>query len=99
MALRYVALAAALVAPTDPPDENQPFWTGQPDAPTFEHAVDARLDRARDLLGRLVAVKGKRTVANTLALYDRLMRELDRAASATGLIQKVHPDSALRQAA
>jgi thimet oligopeptidase len=100
MALRYVFLFAALAAPTDPPDtENQPFWTGQPDAPTFEHAVDARLDRARGLLGRLVGVKGRRTIANTLVPYDRLMRELDRAAGATGLIQKVHPDSALRQAA
>jgi thimet oligopeptidase len=100
MALRYVALAAALAAPTDPPDtENQPFWTGHPDAPTFERAVDARLDHARALLARLVGVKGKRTAANTLVPYDRLMRELDRAASASGLIQKVHPDSALRQAA
>jgi Zn-dependent oligopeptidase len=100
MALRYVALAAALAAPTDPPDaDNQPFWTGHPDAPTFERAVDVRLDHARDLLVRLVGVKSKRTVANTLVPYDQLMRELDRAASATGLIQKVHPDSALREAA
>jgi thimet oligopeptidase len=100
MTLRYVAIAAALAAPTDPPDtENQPFWSGYPDAPTFERAVDARLDRARDLLARLAGVKGQRTVTNTLVPYDRLMRELDRAASATGLIQKVHPDSAVREAA
>jgi thimet oligopeptidase len=100
VALRYVALAAALAAPTDPPDaDNQPFWTGHPDAPTFERAIDARLDHARVLLARLVGVKEKRTLANTLVPYDQLMRELDRAASATGLIQKVHPDSALREAA
>ncbi len=100
MTLRYVAIAAALATPTDPPDtENQPFWSGHPDAPTFERAVDARLDHARDLLARLVGVKGQRTVANTLVSYDRLMRELDRAASATGLIQKVHPDTAMREAA
>src|SRR5918995_2501735 len=99
MAFRYVALAAAFVALADPSDtENQPFWTGQPDAPTFERAVDTRLDRARDLHARLVGVKGKRTVANTLEPYDRLMRELDRAGSATRLIQEVHPDSTLRQA-
>jgi thimet oligopeptidase len=100
MALRHVALAAALAAPTDPADaDNQPFWTGHPDAPTFERAVDARLDHARDLLARLVGARGKRTPANTLVPYDQLMRELDRAGSATGLIQKVHPDSALREAA
>ena len=45
MTLRYVAIAAALAAPTDPPDtENQPFWSGHPDVPTFERAVDARHD-------------------------------------------------------
>jgi thimet oligopeptidase len=100
MAFRYVALAAAFAALADPPDtENQPFWTGQPDAPTFERAVDERLNRARDLHARLVGVESQRTVANTLVPYDRLMRELDRAASATGLIQEVHPDSTLRQAA
>ena len=100
MALRNVALAAALVAPADPPDtDNQPFWAGLPDAAAFEQAIDARLARARDLLARLVRVSGRRTVDNTLVPYDRLMRELDRAGGAAGLIQKVHPDTALRQAA
>jgi thimet oligopeptidase len=100
MAFRTVALAAALAAPTDPPDsDNQPFWTGHPDAATFERVVDARLARARDLLAEVVGVTGPRTVANTLVPYDRLMRELDRAAGATGLIQKVHPDTSLQQAA
>ena len=100
MALRHLALVATLAAPVDPPDtENDPFWTGHPDAAAFERIVEGRLARARDLLERLVAVAGPRTVSNTLVLYDDLMRELDRAASATGLIQKVHPDSTLRQAA
>ncbi|MDQ2674384.1 MAG: Zn-dependent oligopeptidase, partial [Chloroflexota bacterium] len=100
MPLRYVALAAALAAPTDPPDaDNQPFWTGHPDAATFERTVDARLTRARGLLAELVGVTGRRNVANTLVPYDRLMRELDRAGGAAGLIQKVHPDTTLRQAA
>ncbi|HWB42997.1 MAG TPA: M3 family metallopeptidase [Gemmatimonadales bacterium] len=100
MAFHHLALAAALVAPGDPPDaDNEPFWTGHPDAAAFERSVEARLARARGLLDSLVAAAGRRTVANTLVPYDRLMRELDRAAGATGLIQKVHPDSALRQAA
>ena len=100
MALRHLALVATLAAPVDPPDtENDPFWTGHPDAAAFERIVEGRLARARSLLERLVAVAGPRTVSNTLVLYDDLMRELDRAASATGLIQKVHPDSTLRQAA
>jgi hypothetical protein len=66
MTLRYVAIAAALATPTDPLDtENQPFWSGHPDAPTFERAVDARLDHARDLLARLVAVTGQHRRADS----------------------------------
>src|SRR5919106_3679554 len=100
MALRYLALAATLAVPLDPHDtDNQPFWTGHPDAAAFERAVEGRLVRARGLLARLVAVAGPRTVSNTLVPYDHLMRELDRAASKAGLIRSVHPDTALREAA
>ncbi|CAN5861875.1 M3 family metallopeptidase [soil metagenome] len=100
MPLRHLALAATLVAPIDPPDtENQPFWTGHPDVAAFERRLENRLTRARAILERLVGVTGRRTIANTLAPYDHLMRELERAASEAGLIRNVHPDSALRQAA
>jgi thimet oligopeptidase len=100
MPLRYLALAATLVAPMDPPDtDNQPFWTGHPDGATFERAVEARLSRARGILAELLAVTARRTVGNTLVPYDNLMRELDRASSQTGLIREVHPDSTVRQAA
>ena len=100
MPLRYLALAATLAAPLDPPDtENAPFWTGHPDAAAFERALEGRLARARMLIERLVTVAGQRTVANTLAPYDHLMRELDRAGSEAELIRSVHPDSTLRQAA
>ena len=100
MPLRYLALAATLAAPLDPPDiENQPFWTGHPDAAAFERAVEARLARARGVSPVWWRLAGTRTASNTLAPYDHLMRELDRAASESGLIRSVHPDSALRQAA
>jgi thimet oligopeptidase len=100
MPLRSLALAATLLASLAPPDaDNQPFWTGHPDAAAFERALEGRLARAREILDRLVSVTGRRTVTNTLAPYDRLMRELDRAASEASLIRNVHPDSALRQAA
>ena len=78
--------------------ENQPFWTGHPDASALERSIDGRLARTRRLLDSLTAVTGRRTVSNTLVLYDDLMRELDRAGSVAGLIRNVHPDSALRQA-
>jgi thimet oligopeptidase len=92
-----------LASPGDETDgeiggDNRPFWTGHPDAATFERSIDGRLARARRLLDGLTAVTGRRTVANTLAPYDRLMRELDRASSEAGLIRSVHPDSVHRQA-
>jgi thimet oligopeptidase len=100
MPLRYLALAATLAGPIDPPDtDNQPFWTGLPDATTFDRLLEARLVRARALLEDLVAVGGRRTITNTLVPYDLMMRELDRAGGQSGLIKEVHPDSTLRQAA
>jgi thimet oligopeptidase len=100
MLLRSLALATILLAPVPPPDaDNHPFWTGHPDATAFERALERRLARAREILDHLVGVTGRRTVPNTLAPYDRLMRELDRASSEASLIRNVHPDSALRQAA
>ena len=37
------------------------------------------MSRARTLLDRMLAVKGSRTVANTLAPYDELLDELNTA--------------------
>ena len=45
------------------------------------------------------AVQGKRTVQNTLVPYDEASIFLDAAGNQAGLIENVHPDSALRSAA
>ncbi len=88
-----VSLAAGL------PDDNAPFWTGQPDAAELANRTDARLALAKRALDQLVAVTGKRTVANTLAPYDEILRQLDMAGSQDGVIAEVHPDSSVRSAA
>src|SRR5579863_6163619 len=78
---------------------NAPFWTGMSGAGAFERAMDARLAHAQQLLDALVAAKGPRTIANTLRPFDDLQLELDAVSSQAGLIQSVHPDAAVREAA
>ncbi|HUQ31920.1 MAG TPA: M3 family metallopeptidase [Pyrinomonadaceae bacterium] len=79
--------------------DDAPFWTGKPDAAAFTKAQDERLDKAKQALARMVAVKGKRTIENTLKPYDEVLIYLDAAGSQSGLIQEVHPDEAVRNAA
>jgi thimet oligopeptidase len=76
-----------------------PFWAGRPDAATFVKEMDERLADAQKSLDQMLAVKGKRTIENTLKLYDEILIQVDSAAYQTDLIQNVHPDAALRAAA
>src|SRR5262245_17891360 len=76
-----------------------PFWTGTPDAATFERAMDARLAHARQLLDQVTAVKGAHTPANTLRLFDDVQLELDAVGQQALLIQSVHPDTKMRETA
>src|SRR5215213_1650 len=79
--------------------DDAPFWTGMPDAATFTKMQEERLTKAQQLLDQILAFKGKRTLANTLKPYDEVLIHLDAAGSQAGLIQEVHPDAALRDAA
>ncbi|MBI1798510.1 MAG: Zn-dependent oligopeptidase [Candidatus Eisenbacteria bacterium] len=58
-----------------------------------------RLAKAKVLIDQLVAVKGRRTIENTLQPYDDAVLQLDATSSQSSLISEVHPDSALRAAA
>jgi thimet oligopeptidase len=77
----------------------RPFWSGHPTPQSFAGGLDGRLAQARRTRDRLLAATGKRTVANTLAPYDDIQRDIDGAASEAHLIAAVHPDSAMRTAA
>jgi thimet oligopeptidase len=79
--------------------DDAPFWTGKPDAATFTRIQDERLAKAQQTLDRMLAVKGKRTIENTLRLFDEVQIYLDAAGQQAGLIQEVHPDEAVRDAA
>ncbi|MDQ3817065.1 MAG: M3 family metallopeptidase, partial [Acidobacteriota bacterium] len=82
-----------------PNPDDEPFWTGKPDAAGFTRIQDERLAKATAALDRLLAVKGKRTLENTLAPYDEILIYLDAAGQQAGLIEEVHPDEAVRNAA
>lgn len=79
--------------------DNAPFWTGNPNATQFKARIEHRLTMAKAALDRMLAVKGTRTIANTLAPFDEVSRQLDMAASQSGLMEEVSPDSATRATA
>ena len=79
--------------------DNAPFWTGRPSAATFKARQQRRLVLAKASLDRMLAVKGPRTIANTLVPYDEVLRQLDLAGTQSGLIEEVSPDSTTRATA
>jgi thimet oligopeptidase len=98
--LLAAALWAALAAPSPgaaplPP----PLWAGKPDAAAFRKVEDAHIDAAKKAIDAIVAVKGRRTVDNTLVPYDDAVRELDSAGNFSVLMEEVAPDAAYRDAA
>jgi Zn-dependent oligopeptidase len=101
---RILTLLALLLATAWPPAVAQttPFgphlWDKPLDPAILEQRVD-RLARAQKSLDALLAVKGPRTVENTLALYDDAIEQLDTAGNQSGLMQIVNPDAAIRDRA
>jgi len=85
--------------PLAPTLTDAPFWTGIADADAFARAQDDRLARARAAILRIESATGPRTIENTLTPYDEVVLELDTAGSQASLIENVHPDQAVREAA
>ena len=95
-ALLFCLFVAAAPAAAQTPSL-RPFTQGVTDAASLKTVTDGRLARARQLLDELLAVKGVRTVTNTLAPYDELSGELFTAASHARLMAALHPDEATRR--
>lgn len=75
------------------------FYTGGLDPTSFRAYADKEMKAAQEALDRLLAAKGKRTVANTLEIYNEIMIHSDNAGYASGLMESVHPDSVFRSTA
>jgi len=71
-------------------------WATKPDVAGFEKIENDRLAAAQASIDKLVAVKGPRTIDNTLALFDEATRQLNAAGYLAGLMEQVHPDATFR---
>ncbi len=78
---------------------NTPFWTGKPGAAAFKAIQAKRLAGAKALIAQMVAVKGPRTIANTLQPYDDALNLLEQAGAQSLLISETSPIQATREAA
>src|SRR5208282_4652947 len=97
---RAHVMALLLLVPTvaaqELPKFQPPLWSAKPDVAAFEKMEDDRLAAALRAIDQIVAVKGSRTIENTLVPYDEAIRQLDAASYFSGLMQQVHPDVAFR---
>jgi len=71
-------------------------WATKPDIPAFEKIETDRLAAGQRSIDALLAVKGPRTIENTLAPLDDAFQQIGSAANLAGLMEQVHPDSAFR---
>jgi thimet oligopeptidase len=77
--------------------KNQPpLWASKPDVAAFEKMENDRLAAVQRASDEIVAVKGPRTIGNTLVPYDEAIRQLNAANYFSSLMQQVHPDTAFR---
>src|ERR1039457_254053 len=74
-------------------------WDKPLDPAIFEKRINEQLDLAQKSIDQVLAVKGSRTVENTLAPYDSAVQCLDTAGMQSGVMQTVSPDSAIRDKA
>src|ERR1700687_4966320 len=75
------------------------LWDKPLDPAVFEKRVNEQLDRAQKSIDQLLAVKGPRTIENTLALYDDAIEKLDTSGNQSGLMQIVSPEANVRDRA
>jgi thimet oligopeptidase len=77
--------------------KNQPtVWASKPDIAAFEKMENDHLTAAQASIDQLLAVKGARTIDNTLAPYDEAARQLNTAIYFSTLMQQVNPDASYR---
>ena len=71
-------------------------WVGLKDAAGLESWVQWHIGEEKRLIAELEAVKGKRSVENTLAKYDEATMHLGIAGDQANIMFSVHPEKAIR---
>jgi thimet oligopeptidase len=96
VAILCSSLYWAVPLPGQTPSSQPPLWASKPDVTAFEKIENDRLGAVDKAIAELIAVKEKRTIANTLTHYDEAIRQLDAASYFAELMQQVHPDATFR---
>ena len=95
--LLYLPLFLGAVLSAQAIKVTQPtIWASKPDVTAFEKIEDDRLAAGRSAIDQLLAVKGARTIENTLAPFDEAVRQNNAAAYFAALMEQVHPDAGFR---
>jgi thimet oligopeptidase len=98
LAALLVVCAASGVGQTARPSD-APFTLGLDTPEAVTTTLSAHLTTAQQLLDRFLAMKGPRTVENTLRAYDEISLEINRADNPAFVFANMHPDLALQKAA
>jgi thimet oligopeptidase len=72
------------------------IWASKPDIAAFEKIEIDRLAAGQRSIDTMLAVKGARTIENTLVPYDEAVRQNNSAGYFAGLMEQVHPDAGFR---
>jgi thimet oligopeptidase len=98
----FVLLSILLVisvAAQSGPSSQPTVWATKPDAAAFEKIVNDRLAAGQKSIDQIVAVKGPRTIENTLVPYDEAIRQVNIGNYLASMMFQVHPDAAFRDKA
>src|SRR2546423_2248690 len=81
------------------PSSQSTVWVTKPDVAAFEKIVNDRLAEGQKSIEQIVAVKGPRTIENTLVPYDEAIRQVNIGNYLANMMFQVHPDAAFRDKA
>jgi thimet oligopeptidase len=95
--LLLLGLVVESVAAQGMPESQPPVWSATPDIAAFEKMENNRLASAQRAIDKLVAVRGSRTIGNTLVPYDQAFEQIDDAINLATVIEQVHPEAAFRE--
>jgi len=95
------AAPAALATETAPGKPVDPLhaWVGLHDPAGLEAWTQWHLGEEKHLIDQLLAVKGTRTIENTLKRYDEAQFHLTLSGNQNGVLFEVHPDAQIRDKA
>ena len=72
------------------------IWATKPDVAAFEKIETDRLAAGERAIETLLAVKGPRTIENTLVPFDEAVHQNNSAGYFAGLMEQVHPEATFR---